>query len=118
MDANEFNIDEMVRQLKLRNKTKGTTALFLGAKAGGLFRSLQVSSTLGPVGLSDFSLLSPLERYHRCYRILSGPGFSSLDVHDVLTEKVLLQEIKAEEPELCVAELTKRGFFSPVLSVS
>jgi hypothetical protein len=114
----KFNIADMANILKERKQTQTATALFLGAKAGGLFRSLQLYSTLGSFGLSDLQSLTPLERYHRCYNILFDFHFSLQDIHDILTDKVLLQEIRAEIPELCIAELMKQGHFNPLLSVS
>src|SRR5579859_941273 len=118
MDQNFDIVKKVADILKLREKTEAITALFLGAKAGAFFRSLQYS-TLGSFGLrTDFSSLTPLERCHECYRILCDPLFTLQDVDFVLTEKDLLKEIRAAVPELCIAELTKRGIFNPILSVS
>ncbi len=114
----KFDIVQMASKLKLRKQTQGTTALFLGAKAGGLFRSFQLYKLLSSVGPSDLYSLLPVERYRRCYNILCDTRFSLQDIHDILTDKVLMQEIRAEVPELCIAELVKQGFFNPILSVS
>jgi len=111
-------IADIANRLKLRKNIQGTTALFLGAKTGGLFRSSRLYNVLSPFGQSNLPSLTPLERYREYYKILCAPFFSPQDIYPVLTDKVLLQEIKAEVPELCVAELSKRGFFNPILSVS
>src|SRR5579859_1635730 len=113
-----FNIARMATILKMRKRTQTPTALFLGAKAGGLFRSLQLSDELRFFGPSDLYSLTPLERYHECYQILSDPIFSPQDINHILASKALLQEIRAETPELCIAELLKQGIFNPILSVS
>jgi len=112
-------ITDIVNRLKLRKEIQGTTALFLGAKAGGLFRSWQLYSTLGRIGLNDdLSGKTPLERYHWFYKLLRDYQYSPQDVIGLLTDNILLQEIRAEVPELCIAELLKQGFFNPILSVS
>jgi len=117
MESNT-TIADIAKTLKLRKATQKTTALFLGAKAGGLFRSSRLYDLLRSVGPNDLYNLPPLERYRECYHILCDPKYSLQDINHVLADKELVKQITIELPELCVAELMKQNIFNPILSVS
>lgn len=113
-ETSEFSIQKMAQLLKVRKHT-GRTALFLGARTGGLFRSQLFYDSLQDFSLHDFSLLNTFERFAECYRVLIKPReFGETDIDSILTGA--LQGVSTIYADLCVAELLKQGIFDLIIT--
>lgn len=111
----EFNVSDIADKLKFLKSSSATTAIFLGAKAGALFRSQRFYKELRGFDTENLYGFSLLERFSRSYGILTKK-FNVGEIQNFLASGELLKEIRPEVPELCVAQLMKEGVFKYILS--
>lgn len=112
--SSEFNAFEIARILNTLNDASVTT-IFLGAKAGALFRSQHLYNQLKSFGNQSLYSFPLLERFKQCYQILTS-NYDAHNIQGILESNALLKEIRPEMPELCVAQLMKKGIFKYILS--
>lgn len=118
-DPTRTNILEVANMLDTRRKTNKRTTLVLGARAGGFFRSRELFKMLGNFSLRNFNLLTTLEQFAECYRVLNRQGqgqFSDNDRDGIL--RLALNEVFISEADLCLAELIKENIFDMIISTN
>jgi hypothetical protein len=110
------DVPEMATLLEFRKKHNQRTVLFLGARAGGLFRSAQFYETIRQFSKRDFAELSQFEQFSECYNVLQEERFSERDRFSILSGS--LREIDTIDADVCLAELVKEGVFDVVISTN
>src|SRR2546428_2634945 len=110
------DVPDMAKQLEFRKKHNQRTVLFLGARAGGLFRSSQFYDTIRQFSKRDFAELSQFEKFSECYKVLQEKRFSERDRFSILSG--FLKDVRTIYADVCLAELVKDGFFDLVISTN
>ena len=110
-----FDIMKMAEFLKLRKRTQGTTLLFLGSRAGGLYRSNFLYNALCYFS-TNFHRLSPLQQFDECFHILNRDRWSPREVDEIL--HTTLKQANLEEADACIAQLSKRRFFNRLVTTN
>src|SRR6266566_8954815 len=113
-DAIKSDVVTIAQRLKMRKANNHPTTLFLGARAGGLFRSEHFYETLGGFSSRDFNKLTHEEQFKECYNILEAVHLSETELDNLL--KTSLQNLDTIEADICLAELVKDGIFHIVIS--
>lgn len=112
--ASSFSIQELARLLKIRVYTK-KPILFLGSRAGGLFKNPELYQTLGQFSLRTFGELNDFEKFAECYRQLNKPGyFSETDIDGFL--KTALRGISVTYADIFIADLLKQKVFEVIIT--
>src|SRR5437868_1356853 len=111
----ETTIEEIARTLTTRRGQGQRIALFLGARAGGLFGNRFLYDTLKQFSLLDFDTLSNVEKFRECYYVLNK-HFKKSERHDILVGA--LATLRYREEDKLLAELVKAGFFEVIISTN
>ena len=115
-EASRSDVLELATQLKFRKKHNQRTVLFLGARAGGLFRSQQFYDTVRQFSKQNFAELSRFEQFSECYQVLQEERFSERDCFSILS--VSLRDVATNDADVCLAALVKDGVFDVVISTN
>jgi hypothetical protein len=99
-----------------RKKTNNPAVLFLGARAGGLFRSQAFYEILKPFSKLTLNDLLPIEQFGECYRLLSQRQFSESDRDSILANS--LRNITLTDADICLAEMVKNKLFDVIISTN
>jgi hypothetical protein len=110
------NIADIADMLTLKQKTNQNMALFLGSRAGGLFRSQEFIDTMKEYSVRNFDLLSREGQFAECYKMLKQKRFNDNNIHALLTR--FLKPITISEPDIYLAEFIKQGPFDVILSTN
>jgi hypothetical protein len=119
LSFSEFNVEYMARMLKIRKNAGGPpTVLFLGSRTGSLFRHSFLADLLTAFSNRNLSNMTPVERFHECYRILEDfkRQNQDRDIHAIIRKA--LHEKRVEVADLCVAELMKQGIFDLIITTN
>jgi hypothetical protein len=103
----------------MRKNTGGpTTVLFLGSRTGSLFRQPFLADLLKEFTNRDVLSMTPIERFHECYKILENFKRQNLDhdVHAIIRKAS--QEKQVEVADIYVAELMKQGIFDLIITTN
>lgn len=111
-----LDITEIAQELEIRKKNDTPTVLFLGSRAGGLFRSQFFYKTLQAFSTRNFSMLSQTEQFAECYRILTSGHFGESDIHAIL--RVSQQSLAPTKTDIIVANLVTQGFFEIIITTN
>ncbi|MBV9228930.1 MAG: hypothetical protein JOZ18_06425 [Chloroflexi bacterium] len=106
----------LIAWLGMRKKTNNPAVLFLGARAGGLFRSRAFYETLKPFSKRTLNDLAPAEQFGECYRLLSQGQFSESDRNSILTDS--LRNIMLTDADISLAEMVKNKLFDVIISTN
>src|SRR5579883_375585 len=104
---------EIARSLKAGKKAP--TILFLGSRAGALFRSKDFYESLQQFSMRDFSYLSRIEQFSECYHVLQR-HFTASDLHAILQDS--LQSLPLLSVDSQLAHLVKKGIFDIIISTN
>src|SRR2546422_3487835 len=115
-EASRSDAPEIATLLEFRKKHNQRTVLFLGSRAGGLFRSQQFYDTMWQFSKRDFAELSRFEQFSECYKILQEERFSERDRFSILSSS--LRGVGTIDADVCLAELVKDGVFDVVISTN
>jgi nucleoside phosphorylase len=115
-EASRSDVPEMATLLEFRKKHNQRTVLFLGARAGGLFRSQQFYDTLRRFSKQNFAELSRFEQFGECYQVLQEERLSERDRFSILSSS--LRGVGTIEADVCLAKLVKDGDFDVVISTN
>ncbi len=117
-NALEANFIELIKLFEMRKVTGRRTVLFLGARAGGLFRSKSLYQDIQGFGIdiSNFNKLSRTGQFGECYPLLERLRYSESDMDGFLTK--YLQNLDISEADTCLAELVKQGLFDIIISTN
>lgn len=118
MDAvpSTANVIDIARWLKKRKENDRSTTLFLGARAGGLFRSKTLYSTSQYFSPRTFHNMTQTQQFGECYRVLCEGDFVSGDIHSILVAS--LQSLKIAEADSLLANLVQAGIFDTIISTN
>lgn len=116
INISETRVIDIAHWLKGRKNSGRRTVLFLGARAGGLFRSKVFYSTIQYFSVPTFNNMSRIEQFGECYRVLDKEEFSKSDIHAILTAS--LQGLIPSEADLRLAEIVKAGMFDAIISTN
>jgi len=112
----EASITDVARWLERRRITGESTVLFLGARAGGLFRSKPLYSTVQYFSPRTFNDMSRLEQFDECCHALHREDFSKSDIDTILIAS--LQGLETSEIDIYLSELVKAGIFDTIISTN
>ncbi|GER92151.1 hypothetical protein KDW_63130 [Dictyobacter vulcani] len=90
--------------------------LFLGAGAGGLFRSKTFYSTAQSFSPRTFHNMTQIKQFEECYRVLCEGDFSRSDIHSILVPS--LQSLKIAQADQYLANLVQAGIFHLIISTN
>jgi len=108
---------DMARLLQMRKKNNHSTVLFLGAQAGGLFRSEHFFTCLREFSQNDVISLSRTAQFSHHFSTLTDTNlFSETDIHSIF--RTSLQEVTVTKADLCLAELIKQFLFDDIICTS
>ncbi|GHO96599.1 hypothetical protein KSF_066470 [Reticulibacter mediterranei] len=113
-EPEKVEITALVTWLGMRKKIKNPAVLFLGARAGGLFRSQELCDILQPFSKRTLHELSQSHRFEECYKVLSQRQFSERELDSILTQS--LQHITHTDADVCIADMVKQGIFDVIIS--
>lgn len=113
--AAEINIEEISRTLETRRDHGQRTVLFLGARAGGLFRNEYLYEIMKKFSLLNFDTLSNEDKFKECYRVLST-RFSKTEINDILVGA--LGPLRYREEDKLLTGLVKAGFLEGIISTN
>ncbi len=116
MDIRDITVTMIAEGLKVRKKLQGPTLLFLGARAGALFRSKTLYDELRPFSQRPFATLNEGEKFQTCVRLLEQDRFSETDAHYILLRS--LQDIFVQDIDIYVAALVKLNFFQLIVTTN
>ena len=114
--ASAVQVKDMARWLQERKDAGRSTVLFLGARAGGLFRSKTLYGTVQNFSLRAFNNMSRIERFGECCRVLLEEDLRRSEIDTILIES--LEGLQITETDISLAELVKRGFFDTIISTN
>jgi TIR domain len=113
----ETSVLEIATFLKTRKSVNNRTVLFLGARAGGLFRNPIFYESINNFSKRSFGGLSDIDKFRECYTVLSDANrFTEIDVYDILLTS-LNQSTYREEDEY-LATLMKEDYFDIIISTN
>ncbi len=112
----EKNIADIAEALKLKQKNNQSMVLFLGSRAGGLFRSQDFFDTMKEYSVRSFDLLSREGQFAASYKSLRQDSFNDNNIHALLTK--CLQSITISEFDIYLAEFIKQGMFDVIVSTN
>lgn len=110
------HVTDVARWLKRRKDSTHNTVLFLGARAGGLFRGKYLYSTAQYFSPRTFNNMSRVEQFDECYRVLHDEDFTRGDIHNIFITS--LQGLAVSEADIALAQLVGAGFFDVVISTN
>lgn len=102
--------------LKMNAKNNQSMVLFLGSRAGGLFRSPEFYNMMAKYSTRNFSFLSQEERFVECYRIFQKDRFDESVLDTIL--KLSLHDMEIIEASICLAEFIKQDLFNVIISTN
>lgn len=111
----DFAIADIIKHLKFRRDAGTPTALVLGARTGGLYRSDYLYDTLMQFSNRDFKLLSKSAQFAECYRTLIRQ-FSAGEINSIL--KNGLKDIRMSDADIYLASLIQLGLFDLVVTTN
>jgi metacaspase-1 len=115
-EVSRSDVAEMAALLTLRKQHHQRTILFLGARAGALFRSQQFYEILRPFSKRSFTAMSRFEQFTECYKLLRQDQFSDQDRFSILSAS--LRDVIPINADVCLAGLVKNGFFDVIISTN
>jgi hypothetical protein len=108
----QTTIEEIARQLALRRQISFPTVLFLGSRAGGLFRSQALAETV-----RDFPGLPPAQdQFATAYHFFERLGSGEEELRSLLRD--FLRAVAVSNADLSVAQLIKQNLFHTVVSTN
>jgi hypothetical protein len=110
------NIAEIADMLSLKQKNNQNMVLFLGSRAGGLFRSQDFIETMKKYSKRNFDLLSREGQFAECFNVLKQKNFNDNNIHALLTE--FLKPVTFSESDIYLAEFIKRGAFDVIITAN
>ena len=112
----KVNIADIAHALKMRKNSNQSTVLFLGSRAGVLFRSQPFYEIMKQYSTRNFNTLSHQEQFGECYKLLQQDRFGKREIHSILTQS--LREIAPTEANICLAGLVKQRIFDIIVSTN
>ena len=113
----EVNIAEIAYALKTKKDNNQSMVLFLGSRAGSLYRSQSFYDIMKVYSTRNFKALSRQRQFVECYRLLQQEDrFGDREIHSILMQS--LQEKAAVEVNICLAELVKQDLFDIIISTN
>lgn len=116
MSISDIDVATIAQGLKVRKKLLGPTLLFLGARAGAMFRSKTLYDELSPFSQRPFASLSQIEKFQTCVHLLEQDRFSEKDIHYILLRS--LQDIFVTDIDRYVAGLVKLNFIQLIVTTN
>lgn len=114
--ASAVQMTGIARLLQKRMDAGRSTVLFLGARAGGLFRSKTLYSKVQYFSSRAFNSMPRIEQFGECCRVLVEEDLQRNEIDTILTES--LEDLQITETDASLAELVKRGFFDTIISTN
>ncbi|MBV9617383.1 MAG: hypothetical protein JO011_15805 [Ktedonobacteraceae bacterium] len=110
------NIADVAEALKLKQKNNQSMVLFLGSRAGGLFRSQGFFATLKEYSMRSFDLLSREGQFAESYKALKQDRFNENTIYALLLAS--LQHVTISQADIYLAEFIKQGLFNVIISTN
>ncbi|TMC20829.1 MAG: hypothetical protein E6J34_11455 [Chloroflexi bacterium] len=115
--ATVSDIAMLAYQLKSRKVNKKPTVLFVGARAGGLFRSEKFySGSQQFTSRPSFGSLPLSEKFGECFQVLKSDHLGETDRHNLLSDA--LQNQSCSPADVDLAKLVKEGVFDIIISTN
>lgn len=111
-----LNVIDIAKWLKKRKENGHSTVLFLGSRAGGLFRSKTFYSTSKRFSPRAFQDMTQSQQFRECYRVLCEGDFVQGDINSILMAS--LQSLKIVQADSHLADLVRLGFFDLIISTN
>ncbi len=112
----ETNIEEIAGMLVEHRSQGKHPILFLGARAGGVFRNAYLYETLKQFSLLNFDKLSSAEQFRECYRVLTSKYFDETTRHEILVNA--LGPLTYRHEDRLLSGLVKAGFFKAIITTN
>ncbi len=112
----ETNIEEIAGMLVEHRSQGKHPILFLGARAGGVFRNAYLYETLKQFSLLNFDKLSGAEQFRECYRVLTSKYFDEITRHEILVNA--LGPLTYRHEDRLLSGLVKAGFFKAIITTN
>jgi hypothetical protein len=110
------NIDDIADAITLKQKNNQSMVLFLGSRAGGLFRSRDFIATMKEYSIRSFDPLSREGQFAESCKVLKQDRFNDNTIHALLTR--CLKPVTISEPDIYLAEFIKQGPFDVIISTN
>ena len=112
----QSNIAEIAHLLDMRRRSNHPTVLFLGSRAGGLFRSqaLLEAAQRFPGQLFDSNVQQ--DQFAASYQFLQGLRSGTQELHNLLAS--FLREVAVTEADRGLAELIRLKLFSSIITTN
>lgn len=115
-DSSELSVADLAQLLRETQGIDHRIVLFLGSRAGALFRSKYFYETCKFYSARSFNALPQIKQFAECYRVLHQIDFSKDDLLKLLTDS--LHALPLSEPDILLAELVKKGIFDIIISTN
>src|SRR5947209_20140568 len=115
-EPTQSTIQEMAHMLEIRKMSRHSTVLFLGARAGGLFRSPAFYDAMQRFSKLNFTTLSLAAQFAECYQVLTWLQSSENELNNILYG--ILRHVEITEADVCLAELIKQGLFDIIVTTN
>ena len=111
-----ITVDEIAVRLQLRKSIRRHTVLFLGARAGGLFRNPSFYRLIERYisNYTSFRTLQEPEKFDKCYQVLSS--FNEREIYEILV--ACLKEPVARPEDDALAEIVREDVFDVIISTN
>ena len=101
---------------KAAEDAQSSTVLFLGSRAGALFRSQKLYETCKLFSFRDFFSMSQIEQFTECYRVLYQNNLTQNDLSVILHDS--LDDFSITDTDIQLAELIKQGMFGAIVTTN
>src|SRR5436309_8344862 len=117
IETSKSTIADMAYLLKSRKDNRNPTVLFVGARAGGLFRSRELYN-LGQLYTNrpSFRRLPLSEQFSECFKVLMSDRLGEADRHNLLIDSLRNQSFSPAD--VALASLVKEGVFDIIISTN
>ena len=111
-----ITVDEIAVRLQRKKSIHRHTVLFLGARAGGLFRNPSLYHLIERYisNYTSFRTLQEPEKFDKCYQVLSS--FNEREIYEILL--ACLKELVARPENDALAEIVREDMFDVIISTN
>src|SRR5579859_4848198 len=116
MSITHIDVARIAEGLRIRQKLQAPSLLFLGARAGALFRSQNLYDELSRFSYHSLAAFDQIAKFQACVRLLEQDRFSNTDIHYTLLR--LLQASYGQDTEQYLAALIRLNFFQLIVTTN
>jgi hypothetical protein len=115
-EPSKSDAQEIAKLLARRKTSFHPTVLFLGSRAGGLFRSQALLDSMQGFSRHNLTTLPQQDMFTQSYQFLSGLQSGESELHSHL--KSFLRDVACSEADRYLAELIRQRLFSIIVSTN